>query len=123
MFNFYEVNYDRFYVFINPDAQMYLNYFAAYDDIWTEEELGLNEGSSAGKHYHNATIYDTDTNSITLSDLNTDRKYIYRVRAKSADGFYSRWTTEQSFQFSPSGISSVQLAPQHAGKIFDFIFT
>jgi hypothetical protein len=119
LFNFYEVNYDRFYVFINPDAQMYLNYFAAYDDIWTKEELGLNEGSSAGKHYHNATIYDTDTNSITLSDLNTDRKYIYRVRAKSADGFYSRWTTEQSFQFSPSGISSVQLAPQHAGKIFD----
>ena len=119
LFNFYEVNYDRFYVFINPDAQMYLNYFAAYDDIWTKEELGLDEGSSAGKHYHNATIYDTDTNSITLSDLNTDRKYIYRVRAKSVDGFYSRWTTEQPFQFSPSGISSVQLAPQHAGKIFD----
>ena len=119
LFNFYEVNYDRFYVSINPDAQMYLNYFAAYDDIWTEEELGLDEGSSAGKHYHNATIYDTDTNSITLSDLNTDRKYIYRVRAKSADGFYSRWTTEQPFQFSPSGISHVQLAPQHAGKIFD----
>lgn len=119
LFNFYEVNYDRFYVSINPDAQMYLNYFAAYDDIWTEEELGLDEGSSADKHYHNATIYDTDTNSITLSDLNTDRKYIYRVRAKSADGFYSRWTTEQPFQFSPSGISHVQLAPQHAGKIFD----
>ena len=119
LFNFYEVNYDRFYVSINPDAQMYLNYFAAYDDIWTEEELGLDEGSSAGKHYHNATIYDTDTNSITLSDLNTDRKYIYRVRAKSADGFYSRWTTEHPFQFSPSGISHVQLAPQHAGKIFD----
>ena len=119
MYTFEDADYDYFFVRINPDAQMYLNYFAAYDDIWTEEELGLDEGSSAGKHYHNATIYDTDTNSITLSDLNTDSQYFYRVRAKSVDGFYSKWTAEQSFKFSPSGISHVQLAPQHAGKIFD----
>lgn len=119
MYTFEDADYDYFFVRINPDAQMYLNYFAAYNDIWTEEELGLDEGSSAGKHYHNATIYDTETNSVTIPDLNTDSQYFYRVRAKSVDGFYSKWTAEQSFKFSPSGISHVQLAPQHAGKIFD----
>ena len=119
MYTFEEADYDYFFVRINPDAQMYLNYFAAYNDIWTEEELGLDEGSNAGKQYKKTTIFDTETNSVTIPDLNTDSQYFYRVRAKSADGFYSRWTTEQPFQFSPSGISHVQLAPQHAGKIFD----
>ena len=118
MISFDDVDYDYYFILISPEDQMYLNYFAVIDDIWTEEELGFVEGVDAGKDAKRTAIYETSSNSITLTNLNSESLYLYRVRAKSAEGFYSKWTEEKSFEFDTSGINSLLITPR-AGKIYD----
>ena len=118
LFNFTDIPGDDFYINIKPDYQMNLNYLAAYDGTWTENELGLGADGSTGKAIALSTVYNTEANSITINDLNPEHMYIYRVRAIGSDDFSSNWTAKQSFQLDNSGISSMLITPR-AGKIYD----
>ena len=118
LFNFTDIPGDDFYINIKPGYQMNLNYLAAYDGTWTENELGLGADGSTGKAIALSTVYNTEANSITINDLNPEHMYIYRVRAIGSDDFSSNWTAKQSFQFDNSGINSLLITPR-AGKIYD----
>lgn len=118
LFNFTDIPGDDFYINIKPGYQMNLNYLAAYDGTWTENELGLGADGRTGKAIALSTVYNTEANSITINDLNPEHMYIYRVRAIGSDDFSSNWTAKQSFQFDNSGISSLLITPR-AGKIYD----
>ena len=92
---------DKFWININPDDQMYLNYFAVYDGTWSASDLGLAASRKLGATRGTTeTIFDTETNSITLTDLNTDSRYVYCIRSIGDAGSYSKWSEEKSFAFS-----------------------
>ena len=97
-----------FWLNITPEAQMYLNYLGIYDGIWNASQLGLGASSrSASTRAAKISIYETDTNSITLTDLNTSSRYTYRIRTLGEDDNISGWSDEKSFQFSSSGIANI----------------
>ena len=113
---------DRFWITINPESQMYLNYFAVYDGTWTASQLGLATAARqiTSTRAAQETIYDTPTNSITLDNLNTDSKYAYCIRSVGEDNTYSGWSQEKTFSFSSSGISNILLNNNtKSQKIFD----
>ena len=113
---------EKFWITINPESQMYLNYLAVYDGTWTASQLGLAAAARQITSTRGAkeTIFDTPTNSITLDNLNTDSKYYYCIRAIGEDGNSSRWTEEKSFAFSSSGIANILLNNNtESQKIFD----
>ena len=101
---------DRFWITINPESQMYLNYFAVYDGIWNVSQLGIAASSrGAVTRASKVTIYDTDTNSITLKDLNTSSRFSYRIRSVGEANDVSGWSEEKSFSFSSSGIKAISI--------------
>ena len=98
---------------IRPDAQMYVNYVAVYDGIWTAEQLGLN--AAARMTSRRATVvtnYTTDTNSYTFENMNTTSRYAYRVRAFGEEGTTSKWSEEKQFVFPATGIQKVMTDEQ-----------
>ena len=120
----FNIRKDLFWIEIRPDAQMYLNYLAIYDGTWTAEQLGIGGGASARsasspRKATTVTSYSTDTNSITLTNLNQRSRYIYKVRALGQENTYSQWSGEKSFAFDGTGISTIQLSDQQAGAVFD----
>ncbi len=123
VFNFPDIDYDKFFIKLLPDEQIYLKYFAVYDGIWSKDELGIDDSPAAsrrvGKPYTNTTIFDTATNSITLTDLNTEGNYNYRLRTKGADGIYSVWTAPKSLTFGSSGISGIVMDTRKSDVIYD----
>lgn len=108
----FSVKKDLFYLTIQPNAQMYLNYLAIYDGTWTAEQLGISTSSAkrfAAPHYApEAKTYTTNTNSYTFENLDTKNRYVYRVRAIGDENFYSQWSEEKTFTFKTSGIQKVQ---------------
>ena len=108
----FNVKKDLFYLTIQPNAQMYLNYLAVYDGIWTAEQLGF--ASSAAKRYvapryaPEAKTFTTNTNSYTFENLDTKNRYVYRVRAIGEESTYSQWSEDKTFAFKTSGIQKVQ---------------
>ena len=94
---------------IAPSAQMYLNYLAIYDGIWTAEQLGIsNSAAQAPRRATTVTTFTSNTNSYTFTDLDTNKRFIYRIRAVDEEGAYSAWSDEKEFEFSStSGINTV----------------
>ena len=94
---------------IAPSAQMYLNYLAIYDGIWTAEQLGIsNSAAQASRRATTVTTFASNTNSYTFTDLDTNKRFIYRIRALDDEGTYSPWSDEKEFEFSStSGINTV----------------
>ena len=103
----FNVQTDWFWLDILPDMQMYVNYLAIYDGIWTAEQLGIGNASSAPHRASTIKTYTTGTNSYTLTGLNTESRYVYRLRAVGEDNWYSLWSEEKTFVFSnPTGMAS-----------------
>ena len=96
---------------IAPSAQMYLNYLAIYDGIWTAEQLGIsNSAAQAPRRATTVTTFTSNTNSYTFTDLDTNKRFIYRIRAVDEEGAYSAWSDEKEFEFSStSGINTVDM--------------
>ena len=97
---------DLFRLTIQPSSQMYLNYLAIYDGIWTAEQLGISAARAQAPHYANAApqYFESATNSYTFTGLNTSNRYIYRVRAIGEENTYSQWSEEKTFAFPTTGI-------------------
>ena len=97
----------EFWIEIHPETRMNLDYLAYYDGDWTAEQLGVELPGE--KIAGGITTYVTDTNSITLYDLNPARRYYCSIRAIGEEGFNSKWSEQKSFDFDITGITSVQL--------------
>ena len=86
---------------IAPSTQMYLNYLAIYDGIWTAEQLGIsNSAAQAPRRATTVTTFTSNTNSYTFTDLDTNKRFIYRIRAVDEEGAYSAWSDEKEFEYS-----------------------
>ena len=105
VFNF-SIRKDLFWIEIDPNTCMYLNYLAIYDGEWTAEKLGLNAAARqlSPRKATNVQTYQTTTNSYTLKNLNPKSRYLWRVRAMGEEGRYSLWSEEKMFDFSGSNI-------------------
>ena len=118
----FSIRKDLFWIEISPETCMYLNYLAIYDGEWTLEQLGLG-ASSRSQSPRKATdvqIYQTETNSYTLKDLNPLSRYIWRVRAMGEEDTYSQWSGEKVFALDSSlGISSVLSEEGMQQRIYD----
>ena len=109
----FQVMKDLFWIEIRPESLMYLNYLAIYDGKWTLDQLYPETDAArmyAPRRASTVTNYTSDTNSITLKDLNTKCRYVYKVRAVGEEDTYSQWSEQRTFIFSSSsgieGISS-----------------
>lgn len=99
----FTVRKDLFWIEIEPSSQMYLNYLAVYDGTWTAEQLGITNAAARELTPRKATTmttHSTETNSITLSNLNKSSRFVYRVRALGEENTYSLWSEEHTFKFS-----------------------
>ena len=79
----FQVKKDLFWIEIRPEGLMHLNYLAIYDGIWSLEQLGYQTNAARQSARRKASIvtnHTTDTNSITLRDLNTKSRFMYKVR-------------------------------------------
>ena len=114
---------DLFWIEIRPEACMYLNYLAIYDGTWTAEQLGGNSAKAFSAGPRKATTvknYTTDTNSYTLTNLNTKSRFIYRVRAFGEENTYSQWSQEKTFSFSAAaGIDAIVVDSSQKKGIYD----
>ena len=109
---------EGFWIEIRPEAQMYVNYIAIYDGIWTAEQLGINAAARATHRGTTVTTYTTDTNSYTFENLNTKSRFSYRVRAFGAEGDVSKWSEEKQFVFPATGIQTV-IADEQRQQTYD----
>ena len=119
----FSIRKDLFWIEIRPDACMYLNYLAVYDGTWTAEQLNAVSAKAAPgpRKASEVKSYTTETNSITLTDLNTRNRFVYRVRALGEESSYSQWSAEKTFSFSAAaGIGAVIVEDSSAKKaIYD----
>jgi len=97
---------DLFRLTISPNKQMYLNYMAIYDGIWAPEQLDISNSKSA-RRATAVTSYTTETNCYTFKDIDTSKRYAFRVRAIGEENTYSQWSDEKIFEFSSTGIQSI----------------
>ena len=100
---------------------MSLDYFALYDGTWTAEQLGISNGVRQRASHRATTIstYTTETNSITLKDLNKGNRFLYKVRAFGEEGDFSAWSKECEFKFSNTdGIVDI-ISSQKGHVIYD----
>ncbi len=111
--HFEDVRKDLFWLTINPEARMYLNYLAIYDGIWTEEQLGIGAASSR-RATAVVETYATTTNSYTFQNMSRDNRYVYRVRALGEESTVSKWSNEGTFEFGTAGISPVSVSDANA---------
>ena len=114
---------EGFWIEIRPETQMYVNYAAVYDGIWSAEQLGYQTNAArqyVPKRATTVTTHTTETNSITLKDLNPRSRYIYKVRALGEEDTFSQWSEEHSFKFSnPSGIESISANTGKKTPVYD----
>ena len=104
VFTFKDVRKDLFWLEIKPSKQMYMNYLAVYDGIWTAEQLGINTESSSRRAGSEPEIFKTTNNGYTFTDLDTSKRYVYRVRSLGEEKTSSQWSEEKSFEFGSAGI-------------------
>jgi len=119
----FQVKKDLFWIEIRPEGLMHLNYFAIYDGIWSLEQLGYQTNAARQSARRKASIvtnHTTDTNSITLRDLNTKSRFMYKVRTLGEEDTYSLWSEEHTFKFSnSSGIEGITANPGKNAPIYD----
>ncbi len=108
---------------IAPKSQMYLNYLAIYDGIWTAEQLGINSSSSAPRRAVTTKIYPTGTNSIKFNDLSSKKIYSYRLRSIGEESTYSAWSSEKEFEVSSAGIISGDANGDGTVNVSDIVLT
>ena len=116
VFTFKDVRKDKFFMEINPTKQMYLNYLAFYDGIWTAEQLGISTESTSRRAGSEPEIFTTKKNSYTFKNMDTSKRYIYRVRALGEENTFSIWSEEKSFEFGTTGIGRLPVKVKETGK-------
>lgn len=116
VFTFKDMRKELFFMEINPTNQMYLNYLAFYDGIWTAEQLGVNTASTSRRAGSEPETFKTKKNSYTFKDMDTNKRYIYRVRALGEENTFSNWSEEKSFEFGTTGIGRIPVKVKETGK-------
>ena len=112
---------EAFWLEFRPEAQVSLDYFALYDGTWTAEQLGISNAARNRASHRATTVstYTTETNSITLKDVNKSNRFIYKVRAIGEAGDFSDWSKECEFKFSNADAIVDILSRQKENVIYD----
>lgn len=116
----FTVRKDLFWIEIRPESCMYLNYLAVYDGTWSKEQLPgrarMKTRSSFDMNY-----YTTETNSITLTDLNPRNRFVYRLRTIGVENTYSLWSDEHIFSFPAGtvGIAAPSVVQDMPVQVYD----
>ena len=115
-----DMNKEAYQFLIAPQSQMYLNYLAIYDGIWTAEQLGIGTASQISRRAVTTTTYPTTTNSITMT-VDMNKIYFYRIRSLDGEGSFSAWSAEKSFDLETTGIQSIstKIATDNTVRYFD----
>ena len=92
---------------VSPEAQMYMNYLAIYEGIWTAEQLGISSHAAPRRANTVIKTFTSTTNSFTFTELNTKNRFLYRVRALGEENTYSAWSDEKEFLFGPTAIMGI----------------
>ena len=100
-----------------PSGQMYMNHLSLYDGTWTAEQLGINSSTRAPRRATAINTYSTATNSYSFTELDTNKRYIYRVRSIGEENTYSQWSEEKTFEFGTTGIKQKTNSKQQAANI------
>ena len=111
----------KFYITVEPESRMYLNYLAIYEGVFTEDELNVTNASRAKKVIRKANTqsFKTEQTSYTFNDLNVTSRYSYRIKAIGTETA-SQWGEEQQFTFSSTGIATMEAVPsQQNTHIYD----
>lgn len=106
--HFKDVRKDLFWLTITPSTQMYLNYLAIYDGIWTADQLGIGNRAKARRANLEANSFITETNSYTFLDVDADKRFVYRVRALGEENTFSNWSEESWFEFPVDVIDGIE---------------
>lgn len=101
-----DMNKAAYQFLIAPKTQMYLNYLAIYDGIWTAEQLGIGTANQVSRRASTTDIHSTTTNSITMP-VDINKIYIYRIRSLDGEGSFSAWSSEKTFDLETTGIQSI----------------
>jgi hypothetical protein len=101
-----DMNKAAFQFLIAPKSQMYLNYLAIYDGIWTAEQLGIGTANQVSRRASTTDIHSTTTNSITMP-VDINKIYIYRIRSLDGEGSFSAWSSEKTFDLETTGIQII----------------
>lgn len=119
----FQVLKDLFWIEIRPESLMYLNYLAIYDGKWTIDQLYPKTNAArmySPRKASTITNYTSETNSITLKNLNTKCRYVYRIRAVGEEDTYSQWSEQQTFTFSnASGIAGISSDIDNNAPVYD----
>jgi hypothetical protein len=108
---------DIYRVTFSPSGQMYMNHLSLYDGTWTAEQLGINSSTRAPRRATAINTYSTATNSYSFTELDTNKRYIYRVRSIGEENTYSQWSEEKTFEFGTTGIKQKTNSKQQAANI------
>ena len=111
---------DLYRVTFSANSQMYMNHLSLYDGTWTAEQLGINSGAQVSRRASTAATYSSQTNSYTFTELATNKRYIYRVRAIGEENTYSQWSEEKTFEFGGTGVMSfISTQKDSSSRFFD----
>ncbi len=117
-----DMNKEAYQFLIAPQSQMYLNYLAIYDGIWTAEQLGIGTetANQISRRAVTTNTYPTTTNSITMT-VDMNKIYFYRIRSLDGEGSFSAWSAEKSFDLETTGIQSIstKITTDNTVRYFD----
>ncbi|MBR5634784.1 MAG: M6 family metalloprotease domain-containing protein [Prevotella sp.] len=117
----FTVRAELFRLLLTPKNQLYLNHLAIYDGHWTAKQLGYAESlASPRRAQQTVNVYQSQTNSLMLTQMPTNCRYLYRVRSLGEEGTFSQWNEQKTFEFSNVvGISDVQTKVIGNSRVYD----
>ena len=108
---------DLYRLKISPKGIMYMNYLSLYDGTWTAEQLGINSAAAARRAI-TVNNYTSTDNSYTFTELDTNKRYVIRVRTLGEENIYSQWSDEKTFEFGGTGVVSVSATEKDSTNRF-----
>ena len=96
---------------------MYMNHLSLYDGTWTAEQLGINSAAAARRAI-TVNNYTSTDNSYTFTELDTNKRYVIRVRTLGEENIYSQWSDEKTFEFGGTGVVSVSATEKDSTNRF-----
>ena len=113
------VNSDYYSLLFQSNDLMYINYLAVYQGYWTAEQLDFidSQSSQASRRAVSTDTYQSYTNSCTLDNLDANKIYSYRLRAKGENGQYSGWSVEKTLTYGTTDIRPISIKADSDNRV------
>jgi M6 family metalloprotease-like protein len=118
--NLHDMDWSLYRFNIEPESQMYLNYLAIYDGVWTADQLGINNTEQVSHRAAATNIYEATTNSLTFTRLSKNKIYSYQLRSFDEEGNFSGWSEEKTFDLEALGIQNISTKSESDNSVHYF---